>query len=348
MGVVTFHSFGIAPRTPMLLLTASDVAHLIDMEGAIAASTKAFVLTATGQAITPVRHAIDLGSGHAVTLFMPGFLPTEQVLGLKVGSLIESNSERGLPATLCTILLLDPTTGAAKALLEATWLTALRTGAGIGAATRTLARSDVKTATMIGAGGMAFHAVQAMLTACPTLTRVAIWNRTTERGRSLQQTLSASFRERCEFEVANDLEQAIHAADIVTACTSSIDPLVRGAWVRPGTHVNLAGAHGCTMREGDDELIRRATVVTVDRIDAASASGEIAIPLDSGILARTKLKEIGAVVTGESHGRQSALDITVFKSVGIAAQDLATAALVLEQALQHKKGTVFDLRPDDR
>jgi ornithine cyclodeaminase len=318
MGVVTFHSFGIAPRTPMLLLTASDVAHLIDMEGAIAASTKAFVLTATGQAITPVRHAIDLGSGHAVTLFMPGFLPTEQVLGLKVGSLIESNSERGLPATLCTILLLDPTTGAAKALLEATWLTALRTGAGIGAATRTLARSDVKTATMIGAGGMAFHAVQAMLTACPTLTRVAIWNRTTERGRSLQQTLSASFRERCE------------------------------AWVRPGTHVNLAGAHGCTMREGDDELIRRATVVTVDRIDAASASGEIAIPLDSGILARTKLKEIGAVVTGESHGRQSALDITVFKSVGIAAQDLATAALVLEQALQHKKGTVFDLRPDDR
>ena len=85
-------------------------------------------------------------------------------------------------------------------------------------------------------------AVEAMLTACPTLRRVNIWNRTTERGHSLQQILSRNFKERCEFEVANDLQQAIHAADVVTACTSSIDPLVRGAWVRPGTHVNLAGA----------------------------------------------------------------------------------------------------------
>lgn len=329
----------------MLLLTASDVADLIDMEGAIAASTKAFVLTATGQATTPVRHAIELGCGGAFTLFMPGFLPTEHILGVKVGSLIPSNSEHGLPATLCTILLLDPTTGAAKALMEATWLTALRTGAGIGAATRTLARTNVTTATMIGAGGMAFHAVEAMLTARPTLSRVNIWNRTIERGRSLQQLLSTSFKERCEFAVADNLQQAIEAADIVTACTSSIEPLLRGDWVRPGTHVNLAGAHGGTMREGDDALIRRAAIVTVDKLDAASASGEIAIPLASGILSPAKLNEIGRVITGESPGRRTSSDITLFKSVGIAAQDLATAALVLERALQHKKGTLFELRP---
>jgi ornithine cyclodeaminase len=334
----------VAARKRMLLLTAAEVAQLIDMEGAILASTKAFTLTTTGQAITPVRHAVDLGIDNAVTLFMPGFFPTERVLGLKVGSLIPTNSKRGLPATICTILLIDPATGEAAAILEATWLSALRTGAGVGAATRALARQDAATATMIGAGGMAYHMVEAVLTVCPNLTRMIIWNRTAERGAELKRKVSADFGKRCDFELVDNLEQAVRAADIVTACTSSMTPVVHGRWIRPGTHVNLAGAHGRTMREGDDDLIRRAVVVMVDKLDAASASGEIAIPLENGDLPRSKLREIGMVFAGQSIGRASTNDITVFKSVGIAAQDLATAALVVERALQRKIGSVFDLR----
>jgi ornithine cyclodeaminase/alanine dehydrogenase-like protein (mu-crystallin family) len=330
----------------VLLLTAADVEELIDMEGAITASNKAFTLSASGRATIPIRHAIDLGYDNAVTLFMPGFLPSEKLLGLKVGSLIQCNVARNLPASLCTIVLFNMATGAAAAVIEATWLTALRTGAGIGAATRALARSDARIAAMIGAGGMAYHSIEAMITARPALTRILIWNRTLARGRALRDKIAARFGKRCEFVLADDLEQAVRSADIVTACTSSVSPLVQGAWLRPGTHINLAGAHGRTMREGDDELIARAAIVTVDKLDAASASGEIAIPIKTGVLAPDKLREIGMVIDEKCKGRKSAADITVFKSVGIAAQDLVTAAMIVERAFRQKRGTMFKLRED--
>jgi ornithine cyclodeaminase len=228
--------------------------------------------------------------------------------------------------------MFDPLTGRAEALIEATWLTALRTGAGVGAATRALARTDSVCAAMLGAGGMAFHMVEAMLAACPSIREVAVWNRTAERAGRLVNALQRELGRRATFRHAADADEAVARADVVSVCTSSAEPVLRGAWIREGTHVNLAGAHGAAMREGDDDLARRAAVVTADRRESALASGELALALASGAIRLDQVLDIGSVLSGAAPGRRSAADVTWFKSGGIAAQDLVTAQVVLRRA----------------
>src|SRR5215207_7263984 len=157
---------------------------------------------------------------------------------------------------------------------------------------------------MLGAGGMAYHLVEAMLTACPTLQAVALHNRTRERAIVLRNRLLSAFGNRCSFEISDSPQDAMRDADIITACTSSDMPILSGDWVKEGAHVNLAGAHGRTMREADDSLMQRAALVAVDKQDAAVASGEIAIPLERGVLASSKLVEIGAIINGQVAGRE--------------------------------------------
>lgn len=322
----------------MLILTSDMVNGLIDMHTAVNASATAFILVSDGRAVVPTRHQIGLDARGSVSFFMPGYVADNGVLGIKVGSLAVGNAERGLPSSFSTVLLLDKTTGQAAALIEATWLTSVRTGAGLGAATRALARPDSRVAAMIGAGGMAFHIVEAMLTACPGVNEVRLWNRSPARAEELREKLASSFGERCQTIVESELERAVREADVVSCCTATEAPLIRGDWVAPGTHVNLAGAHGPAMREGDDTLLHNAAVRTVDKLDAALASGELALAIAAGAARVESFLEIGAVLSGDRPGRRSPQDITWFKSVGIAAQDLVTAAAVLEAARRNEAG----------
>ena len=326
----------------MLGLTADDVKACIDMTRAIEASAEAFTIATSGGALVPVRHQIPL-SEDSVGFFMPGYIAELPALGLKIGCMCFSNLKRGLPSTFCTIVLIDPVTGLTLSFIEATWLTNLKTGAGTGVATDLLARPDCTTHAVLGTGAIAYHQVEGVLAVRPSIDRVILWNRTTKKAHELAAELKSNLDEGVAFEVSESAEAAVRAADIVTTCTASPDPVVKGEWVRPGTHVNLTGAHGSDMREGDDELLRRTSVRSVDMLDAASVSGELKLPIEAGVATRESFVEIGQILTGSAPRRTDDDEITWYKSGGIAAQDLTTGKAVYEQARARGLGTDIDL-----
>ena len=330
----------------MLVLNAGDVESCIDMTRAIDASSIALAMLVDGRAEVPVRHHIGLGHDDpSVALFMPGFLPDLGVLGLKVAALIGANPGRGLPTTPCVMGLIDPTTGFFDALIESTWLTNVKTGGGTGVATNLLARQDAATYAVLGAGSIAYHQVEGVLTVRPSIKRVLLWNRTRARADTLCATLNADFSDRAAFEVCDDAAAAVSEADIVTACTSSREPVVVGAWVKPGTHVNLVGAHGSEMREGDDGLLAKTAIAAVDKIEGAQVSGDVAIAIAAGVRGRDDFIDIGRIVLGRDRGRETADQITWYKSVGNAAQDLVTAKYVLDEARKRGLGQTIELNP---
>jgi ornithine cyclodeaminase len=330
----------------MRILSKADVQQVMDMDACLQANEEAFIAVAAGRAIVPVRHHIPVeGQRDAVSLFMPGYLPDAPALGLKVVSVFPTNAAAGRGTTLGAIMLLDPATGAPAALMDGTWLTSLRTGAGTGVATKYLARPDSRVLTLLGAGGMGFHQVEAVL-AVRRIEQVLIWNRTPARAEALAarvREFCAAAGRRVAVQATADQEGAVRAADVVVAGTSAAEPVVHGSWVRPGTHVNLIGAHGAGMREGDDELLRRSAVRAVDALESAAAAGELRLPIEAGVVRREDFTAIGRIIAAEAPGRQNPAQITWFKSVGLAAQDMACAAAVLRRAAELNLGLEYDL-----
>ena len=332
----------------MLILNAHDVESCIDMGGAIAASREALAMLAQAQADVPVRHHIGVGADAddpSVSLYMPGYIPGRRLLGLKIATLVAGNPGRGLPTTPCAIVLVDPDTGLVEALIESTWLTNLKTGAGTAVATALLARDDAETCAVLGAGSIAFHQVEGVLAARPRIARVLLWNRTRARAEALAARARAHLAGPVSFAVWDDAAAAVAAADIVTACTAAREPVVRGDWVRPGTHVNLVGAHGADMREGDDALLRKAAIAAVDKIEGARVSGDVALAAAAGARAIAGFVDIGRLIVGDPAGRRSADQITWYKSVGNAAQDLVTARHVLDAARKKGLGREVEFDP---
>lgn len=318
----------------MLILDADDVKQAIDMPAAIAACRRALELATSGKADVPQRHFIDLKKKDelAVSFFMPGFIPDLPALGLKFGALVSSNPARGQPTTPAVTALMDPATGALAALIESTWLTNVKTGASTGVATDLLARKDSATYVVLGAGSIAYHQVAGVLAVRPTIARILLWNRTRPRAERLAAEIKATLRPTAETVVIEAPEAAVREADIVTAATSSHTPVVLGAWVMPGTHVNLTGAHGADMREGDDALVAKAAVATVDLFAGAGVSGDVAGPIAARVRTRESFIDIGQIALGNHRGRRTRLDITWYKSVGMAALDLVIAKAVLDNA----------------
>jgi ornithine cyclodeaminase len=328
------------------ILSKADVQKLMEMHTCIQVNTEAFVAVATGRAKVPVKHHISIeGQSDAVALFMPGYLPDTSALGLKVVSVFPGNQAVGLPTTVGAILLISASTGLPIALMDGTYLTSLRTGAGTGVASKLLARADSKVLTLIGAGGMGYHQIEAVLAVRPIET-IRIWNRTLARAEELVhqvQELCTRLRRDVSVAVERDVEAAVSSCDVLVACTAAATPVVLGRWVRPGTHVNLVGAHGADMREGDDELLLKSHVRVVDGLDSALACGELRLPISTGIITRQEFVELGAIAVGAAPGRQKEDEITWFKSVGLAAQDMACAAAVLRRAEQLNVGLEVEL-----
>lgn len=325
----------------MRILSKADVQRAMDMASCIEVNARAFAAVSTGRATVPVKQHITVeGQTDAVALYMPGYLPHAQALGAKIVSVFPGNREKGLPTTVGVIMLISAETGAPVAVMDGTWLTSLRTGAGTGVATRLMARPDSKVLTLVGAGGMGFHQVEAVL-AVREIELVQIWNRTPARA----EELAAEVRRlgAAQVEVVTDLERSVTGADIVVASTAAATPVVLGEWVRPGTHVNLIGAHGADMREGDDELLRRSSIRAVDKFDSAAYAGELRIPLAAGVVTPEHFVEVGAIAAGLTPGRRHPAEITWFKSVGLAAQDMACAAAVLQRAEELNLGLVAEL-----
>ena len=286
-------------------------------------------------AVQPVRHhhTIERPDGAASTLLlMPAWTDFQRAgtsdggfVGVKIVTVSPDNNAVGKPAVMGLYLLLDGRTGEPLALIDGQRLTQWRTACASALAASYLAREDAASLLVIGAGALSPFLARAHAAVRP-IRRIRIWNRTPANAGNVVAGLADLG---LDVAVAADLDAAVAEADIVSSCTISTDPLVKGALLEPGTHVDLVGGFTPTMREADDEAIRRARVHVDTLAGATKEAGDIVQPLASGVLARDAIAgDLFGLARGEIAGRGSAQEITLFKSVGAALEDLAAGIAV--------------------
>lgn len=318
------------------VLGASDIDRAIDMTGAIDVMSSAFGQIARGRANVPQRLGLETDAG--LLLAMPGSLPDDQALAIKIVTVFPGNSRRELPSIFGLVVVLDASTGAPLALVEGGRLTALRTGAASGLATKFMARADARTVALFGAGVQA-RTQLAAVRAVRDIQAVRIVSRRAESAERLVSELVG-----LDARVTHDPAHAIRGADIVITATTSSTPLFHGHDLEPGTHVNAIGAYAASMREVDSVAVRRSRVVVDTRQGALAEAGDLIVPIREGAISADHIvAELGEVVSGAVPGRTSDDEITLFKSVGHAAQDVALAHRVLDIAIAHDIGVTVSL-----
>ncbi|WP_299286129.1 hypothetical protein [Thermoflexus sp.] len=310
--------------------TAEDIRRALPMREAIEAMRAAFIAFSEGRAHIPQRLSISIPEQEGITLVMPGYVPPD-ALGLKVVSVFPRNPARGLPTLSALVVMLDPETGAPAALLDGAFLTAWRTGAASGLATDLLARPDAESLALIGAGAQARTQLLAVA-AVRSLRRVRVYSRTPARAQALIEEMQGQEGIPQDIAVAPTPEAAVAEADIVCTATNSSVPVFDGQALRPGTHINAIGSFTLEMRELDEETFRRAARVVVDsRAAALAEAGEVVWAIRQGILREADLVELGEIAAGRRPGRERPEEITLFKSVGLAVQDLVAAQRVWQR-----------------
>lgn len=281
---------------------------------------------------SPLRSHVALDAGDL--LLMPGIRSGGAGATVKMVTIVPGNAERGLPTLHAIVIWLDAATGQPLALMDGATITAMRTGAASGVATRLLARSDSSTLAVIGAGAQAEWQVRAVLAARP-IRRVLVHARSAEARARFAERMTAAVG--VPVEAAPSAEAAVRAADVVCCATTSIDPVFDASWLRPGAHVNGIGAFRLGMVELPPELFARASLVAVDSRAAAMAeAGDLVAAIEGGLLTEADLVELGDV--GRDWVRSRDPDaITAFKSVGLAIQDVAAAELVAGRLLGQRR-----------
>ncbi|NIX75738.1 ornithine cyclodeaminase family protein [Microvirga terricola] len=307
----------------MRVITSAEIDRVLTFPALIDALAEAF----RGDVVTPVRHhhEIERSGAHGTLLLMPawtGSAAANGFLGVKIVTVFPDNGAKNLPSVLGTYLLMDGATGAPLAGLDGTRLTVWRTAAASALAGRALARKDAHRMVMVGAGALAPFLIRAHASQ-RDLSEIALWNHRPERAESVAAALRT---EGLPVTAVTDLEGAVRQADIVSCATLSNDPIVKGAWLKPGAHLDLVGAFNLAMRESDDVAVQRAEVY-VDTDAALSEGGDVALSLKSGAIARSHVKGTLFDLCRNPVTRNDDA-ITLFKSVGTALEDLAAAMLV--------------------
>ena len=322
------------------ILSRANVESLLTMPDVIDAIETGFRECATGAYHIPVRLPLDVPDRDAVVLFMPAYLPRSSTLGAKVVSVFPMNAGGDLPIITGTYMLFDAETGVLLAVMDAAYMTGIRTAATSAVATRYLTRPDARVLGVFGAGVQARFHVEAMLTVLG-IEKILVYNRTRSHGKVFAKEMAAQHSVPV-YAVTTPDECAV--ADILVTCTRSPVPLFTGDVLKPGTHINAVGAYTSEMRELDHKTIQRATIV-VDTYDGAMAeAGDIIIPMKQGLITQDDIHaELGEVVAGQKPGRSSEDEITVFKSVGFAMEDAVTARLAYERAIVRNVGTDVSL-----
>lgn len=275
----------------------------------------------------PVRHAHPLGPGDSL-LLMPAW--SDAVLGVKLVTVMPGNAARGVATVQATYLLLDRATGQTLALLDGEALTLRRTAAASALAARLLARPDARSLLVVGSGHLAPWMVRAHLALRPGLQQIRLWGRNRAASAALADTLAC---EGIAAAACDNLETAVRSSDIICCATTATTPLVHGAWLQPGTHLDLVGGFKPDMREVDDDAVAMARICVDTYAGALAEAGDLVQPLRNGRIDRGHvLAELAELVRGEASVRRGPHDITLFKSVGTALEDLAAAQQVWQAA----------------
>jgi ornithine cyclodeaminase/alanine dehydrogenase-like protein (mu-crystallin family) len=323
------------------VLSREEVRQALPMVHAITVMKSAFAQLSSGQADAPLRLSVHIPPHNGIAFFMPAYLSGDDRLAVKIVSVFNDNPARGLPLIHALVVVLDATTGEPAAVMDGTYLTALRTGAASGAATDLLARPDAEIAAIFGAGVQGRTQLEAVCTVRPI--RQA-WVYDPQRERAEEFAVEMSARLMLPVWVADSPEQATRPAHIICTATTSSTPVFADADVRPGTHINAIGAYTPQMQEVPAETVARARVVIDHHQASLAEAGDLLIPLRQGLITEAHIHaELGEIVDGTRPGRASPEEITLFKSVGVAVQDAAAAGAVLEAARQAGLGTEVTL-----
>jgi ornithine cyclodeaminase len=317
--------------TKVLILTHSDVERLLPMKECVEVMAAALRALAEGQAHQPLRMIVRPPGAVGVMALMPAYSAApEPAYGLKAIGVFPANPEKGKDAHQGTVMLFSGETGELLAMMNASAVTAIRTAAVSAVATRLLAREDAGDLAIVGAGVQARTHLEAMACVRP-LRRVRIASRRPEHARRLAE--EASQRHGFPVRAVDSLEAAVRDADVVVTATSSAEPVLRREWIAPGAHLNVVGASIPTAREVDTATMAAARVFVDRRESTLNEAGDYLIAAREGAIGPDHIvAELGELLTGAARGRRSADEITLFKSLGLAVEDLAAARHVYRKA----------------
>jgi ornithine cyclodeaminase/alanine dehydrogenase-like protein (mu-crystallin family) len=321
----------------VLFVNEAGVHELLPMGTCVALMRGALSTLSRGDVVLPLRPLLRLPDGSGLLGMMPAYLGEPRSFGLKVVSVMPGNHGTPYDSHQGVVMLFGLTHGEPIAILDGGAITAIRTAAASAAATHALARDDAGDLALIGSGAQARTHLDAMR-AVRTLRRVRVWSRSSANAERFAREQAA--RTGLAIEVAATGEDAVRGADLVCTTTASKEPVVRGAWLSPGAHVNAVGACFAPNRELDTEAVRRARFFTDCRESCLNEAGDFLIPRAEGAIADTHLLgEVGEVFLGRKPGRTSPDDVTVFESLGVAVEDLASAWEIHRRARENGAGT---------
>ncbi|HSK14602.1 MAG TPA: ornithine cyclodeaminase family protein [Gaiellaceae bacterium] len=324
----------------VLVLSERDLERLLPMEECVEVMAEALAALEHGDMSQPLRFVFRPDDAEGLMGLMPAHRSRpEPAFGLKAVCVFPGNAARGLDAHQGTVLLFDGETGELRAALNASAITAIRTAAVSAVATRLLAREDARELAVLGAGVQARSHLEAMAAARP-FERARIWSPTRAHAEAVASEASTPF----PVEAAASAEEAVREADVVCTTTTSREPVLRRAWLAPGTHVNAVGSSIATTRELDTETMAAASLFVDRRESTLNEAGDFLFPRREGAIGPDHIRaELGELLTGRAEGRTSPDELTVFKSLGLAVEDLAAAEHVVRRAREEGAGTEVEL-----
>lgn len=325
-----------------LLLTRSDVEAALPMVECIASQEYAFREHGLGNAVTPHRLGLKTPGQDGLYIAMPSYLGGDPsgAMAVKVLTFYPNNPAAGLPAITATVLLHDPNTGALLAIMDGASITGLRTAAGSAVATKYLARAEASTVGILGSGVQAETHLVAMCAVRPVQT-AWVYSRDRDRRTDFAERMTA--RLGIEVTPVSSARAAVEGAEIVVTATTAREPIVDGDWFAPGVHINCVGSGIPDRRELDDKIVQRAKIVVDTYASALAEAGDLLIPIAQGLITQRALHaDLGEILTGQKVGRTDEAEITIFKSVGVALQDVGAAAWIYRRAKELGLGQVVD------
>lgn len=320
----------------VLWLTEDDVKFLLTMDDAILAVEKAFLDHGLGRTQMPPKPYLYFAKYDGDLRTMPAYLEGLDLAGVKIVTVHPRNPEKKLPTVMALMVLNSPETGAPISVMGATFLTSMRTGAAGAVAAKHLARPESGTVGFVGAGAQARTQLMGLM-GFFGIKRVIVSGRSVESGRAFERDTKAFLSPECEFKITTDPKEACDC-DILVTTTPVRSPIVKDAWVKPGTHINAIGADAKGKQELESSLTGRAKIV-VDDMAQAVHSGEVNVPISEGRLKPEEIyAQIGEILTGAKQGRASQEEITIFDSTGLGIQDVATGSAVFRKAREAGMG----------